>query len=342
MELTDRSQRVLEAVVQSYIQRPVPVGSRLVAKKYDFRLSPATIRNIMADLEDLGYLEQPHTSAGRIPTDKGYRMYVDALRASPNADKYEDDGDQFFRSLSDDFRDVREDMDSLLGEVTTRISSISHYLAFAIPLRPDNTTLNRVQLYRYRGNNTVAILMTNEGLVTNKVLYSDFGLDQKDLDRISDYLNSEFSGATIDDIRTAVVSQMSRERARAEALIGKAMQICNEALAFSGCDIIFSGFSELLGLPEFEDKVNVIMRAIEDRHKMVAILDGLGGGQEAQVLIGAENPDKQYEALSIITAEYSAGKRPLGRVGMIGPTRMDYSSAIPLVEVMARYISSTI
>ena len=337
MELTERSGKVLEAVVKSYIQRPVPVGSRFVAKMYDFHLSSATIRNIMADLEDMGYLEQPHTSAGRVPTDSGYRMYVDSLKRNGYREE-----ENFMEELDHDLKDVREDMDRLLSEVTARVAGVSHYLAFAIPLRPDNTSLIRVQLYRFRRNNTVAVILTNEGLVINRVLHTDFGLNQRDLDRISDYLNSEFSGFTIDEIRAAMVGQMSRERERAEAIIGKARQICREALAFSGCDIIFSGFSELLGLPEFSDKVNTIVRAIEDKQKIVDVLDGMHRGSGAQVLIGAENPDKGFESLSIISAEYSLGDRPLGRVGMIGPTRMDYSRAIPLVEMMARYISSAI
>ena len=338
MELDERRDKVLQAVVDTYIQRGVPVGSRLLAKSSDFNLSSASIRNIMADLEDLGFLVQPHTSAGRVPTDKGYRYYVDALSAQGFRAKEE----KLRGSLEKSFQNAREDITVLLNDVTAKVSSMSHCLAFAVPLRADNTTLNRVQLYRYRGNCTVAVLLTNEGLVTSKVLYTDFGLSQRELDRISDYLNSEFAAYTIDEIKTAVMEQMSREKELADVLITKAMQICREALVFPDCDIIFSGVSELIGLPEFADQVNSIARAIEDKHTIISILDGLHVGLEAEVLIGAENPDSGFRHLSIITSEYRQGDRPLGRVGMIGPTRMDYSSAIPLVEVMARYISSAI
>ena len=338
MELNERRDKVLQAVVDTYIQRGVPVGSRLLAKSSDFNLSSASIRNIMADLEDLGFLVQPHTSAGRVPTDRGYRYYVDAL----SAQGFRAEEEKLRASLEKSFQNAREDITVLLNDVTAKVSSMSHCLAFAVPLRADNTTLNRVQLYRYRGNYTVAVLLTNEGLVTNKILYTDFGLSQKQLDQISDYLNSEFSSYTIDEIKTAVMEQMSREKELADVLITKAMQICREALVFPDCDIIFSGVSELIGLPEFADQVNNIARAIEDKHTIISILDGLRGGLEAEVLIGAENPDSGFRYLSIVTAEYRQGDRPLGRVGMIGPTRMDYSSAIPLVEVMARYISSAI
>ena len=338
MELNERGRKVLEEVVDTYIQRPVPVGSRLVAKSHKFNLSSATIRNIMADLEEMGFLVQPHTSAGRVPTDMGYRYYVDALREKGFGMVEE----KFLASLHKSFKDTQDDINRLLNDVTAKVSSMSHCLAFAVPLRADNTTLNRVQLYRYRGNRTVAMLLTNEGLVTSKVLYTDFGLSQKDLDRISDYLNSEFSSCTIDEIKAVVMEQMSREKELADVLITNAMQICREALVFPDCDIIFSGVSELIGLPEFADQVNSIARAIEDKHTIIDILDGLNGGMQAEVLIGGENPESGFRHLSIITSEYRQGDRPLGRVGMIGPTRMDYSNAIPLVEVMARYISSAI
>jgi heat-inducible transcriptional repressor len=338
MELNERNRSVLEAVVDSYIERPVPVGSRHIAKKYVFRLSSATIRNIMADLEDMGYLSQPHTSAGRVPTDKGYRLYVESLRESG----YGLEEEKLLVSMRNSFMDIREDITRLLNEITAKVADMSSYLTFALPLRADNTTLNRVQLYRYKGDRTVAVLMTNEGLVTTKVLYEDYGLEQKSLERISDYLNSEYSGYTIDEIRSSVMNQISRQKELADVLVTKAVQICREALVFPGYDIIFSGVSEFIGLPEFADKVNSIARAVEDKQTIIEILDGLSGGQEAQVIIGRENPEDGFRNLSIVSAEYSREGRPLGRVGMIGPTRMDYSRAIPLVEVMAKYISSAV
>jgi heat-inducible transcriptional repressor len=336
MQLNERYKSVLEAVVDSYIHKPVPVGSRYLAKAYTFSVSSATIRNIMADLEEMGFLEQPHTSAGRIPTDSAYRYYVDALKDRGFAKREE----KLLASLEQSLMDTQNDITMLLNDVTAKVSDMTNCLAFAIPMRADNTTLNRIQLYRYKGDRTVAVLLTNEGLVTSKVLYMDFGLTQKELDRISDFLNSEYSSCSIHEIRASVFEQMSREKELADVLITKAMQICREALVFPSYDIIFSGVSELIGLPEFADQVDTVARAIEDKHSIINILDGLGGGLEANVVIGQENPDKGFRSLSIVTSEYSQGDRALGRVGMIGSTRMDYSNVIPMVEVMARYISS--
>jgi heat-inducible transcriptional repressor len=334
--LNDRNQRVLKAVVRCYIKRAEPVGSRFVTKKYAFNLSPATIRNIMADLEEMGYLVQPHTSAGRVPTDMGYRFYVDSLRTEGRpAD------DSFAHALKRRIEAIRSDMNRLLEEAIRAVSEMSKSLVFAVPLRPEGTTLNRIQLYRYRNSQTVAVIFSDEGLVTTKIVDADFGLSQRDLDRISDYLNAEFYGCTMDEIRAGLLRQISKERRRCDVLISKAVEICREALTFSRGDLIVSGVSELLGLPEFSDRINDIAGAIENKHRIVRLLDKLSESDGVKVVIGSENPDSGMRDISIITADYKQGDRPLGSVGIIGPTRMDYSKTIPLVDMMARSISAS-
>lgn len=334
--LSDRNWKVLRAVVQTYISKPYPVGSRLVSKKYGFSLSPATIRNVMADLEEMGYLTQPHTSAGRIPTDRAYRLYVDSLKQRGQTD------DELALSLRERFRSLRDDMNRLLEEATRVLSSWSHYLAFAIPARPDGTTLNRIQFYNYMNKKTVALLITNEGLIANKVLESNFGFTQRELNRLADYLNSEFSGRSIDQIRTGLLKEMSKERALCDMLITRAINICEEALSFPGEDIFFSGISELIGLPELSDRINDITRAVEDKHRIVRLLEELASPDGVGVVIGSENPERNMHGLSIISARYRRGDRLLGVVGMIGPTRMDYSKSILMVDSLARSLSGTI
>lgn len=334
--LSDRHWKVLRAVVQTYIGMPYPVGSRLVTKRYGFSLSPATIRNVMADLEEMGYLIQPHTSAGRIPTDKAYRLYVDSLKQRGQAD------DELAQSLRESFRSLRDDMNRLLAEATRVLSSWSHCLAFAIPARADGATLNRIQFYNYMNQKTVALLITNEGLIANKVLESNFGFTQRELNRLADYLNSEFSGSTIDQIRTRLLKEMSKERALCDMLISRAMNICEEALSFPGEDIFFSGISELIGLPELSDRINDITRAIEDKHWIVRLLEELASPEGVRVVIGSENPERNMQDLSIVSARYRRGEQLLGVVGMIGPTRMDYPKSILMVDALARSISGTI
>jgi heat-inducible transcriptional repressor len=334
-ELRERDRKVLKAVVQTYIGKPAPVGSRLLSKKYAFDLSSATIRNIMADLEEMGYLAQPHTSAGRVPTDKGYRFYVDSLRLRPGDERLA----ALLRRKSEA---IRDDLSRFLEEATRTLSSVSHYMAFAIPASPDGTTLNRIQFYRYMGRKTVAVLITNEGLVTSKILDTDFGLTQHELYQVADYLNSEFTGRTIDEIRSSLLREMSKEKAICDILITRAISICREALSFSGNDIIFSGLSKLVGFPELSEIIDDITRAIEDKHRIVSLLEKLAGPGGVKVVIGSENPEEAMRTLSVVTSTYKKGDRLMGTVGMIGPTRMDYSRAMSLVDGMARFISGTI
>jgi len=338
MELNERPRKVLMAVVQSYIDRPEPVGSRYLTKAYDFKLSPATIRNIMADLEEMGFLVQPHTSAGRMPTDSGFRYFVDSLTPEGGSAEAERILDTIGRKTGH----LKDDVNGLLTEVAFHMAGVSHCAVFAVPLRPENTTLNRVQLFRYKGSKTVAVLLTNEGLITNRVIDSDFGLSQKELDRVVDFLNSEYSGHTISEIRESIEARVAHEKALKDILVTQCMHITREALAFSGTDIIMAGVPELIGLPEFSSRINSIARAIEDKKRILRILDRLSGSGDVSVLIGRESSEMSFSDFSIVTAEYTQGDRPLGRVGMIGPTRMDYERAIPLVNSMAKYISSVI
>ena len=336
--LNERSQKVLKAVVQSYIDRLEPVGSRFLARKCGFKLSPATIRNTMADLEEMGFLMQPHTSAGRMPTDKGYRYFVDTLKAEEFALELEE-----MYILKKRFAAIRHDMiNELLGEAATAVSEVSHNLVFAEPLRAESTTLNRIQLYRYRNRQIVAVILTNEGLINNKILDTDFGLSQKELNRISDYLNSEFSGYAIEEVRAEIFRQMSRERLKRDILISRAMAICSEVLNFPGDELIVSGIQELLGKPEFSDRINEIASAVEDKRRLIDLLDRLSETPGVTVVIGSENQDASLHDMSIVTAQYKQDGRTLGSVGMIGSTRMDYSRAIPIVDIMARFVSAAI
>ncbi|MBI4822888.1 MAG: heat-inducible transcription repressor HrcA [Nitrospirae bacterium] len=337
--LGERVQKVLCAIVESYISMPLPVGSMVITKRYSFSLSPATIRHIMADLEGKGFLSQPHTSAGRVPTDKGYRAYVDYLREK---------GIGVDRELYDILKrnlETLSDLNIALSKVTSALSSLSHCLAFAAPLG-SAITLNRIQLYRYRGSQVVAVVLSNEGIIKNKVIETDFGLSQKDLSRISDYLNSEFSGLNIEEIRLTLAEQVSKEKAFCDILMSKAMVLCREALSFSFDDVFMSGFSglltELLGVPGLSSRVKDIVRTIEDKKFILKLLEGLSCPQEVNVIIGSENSMNEMKGLSVVFAPYKQGDKSLGCLGIIGPTRMNYSKTIPMVESAVGTISIAI
>jgi len=332
----ERIYRVLWAVVESYITNPDPVGSRFVTKKYAFNLSPATIRNIMADLEDMGFLSQPHTSAGRVPTDKAYRFYVDYL-AQKEGTADVTLMDEIIRKLEN----IRTDVNALLKETSRTLSTFSHYLGVALPPNPDNTTLKGINLFKYKERQVMVVLMTDEGIVKNKIIQLNPDLTQHDLNRISEYLNSEFTGLTLDEIRSNVLREMHRDKAVCDTLISRAIRICREALSFESGDIFISGLHEVLGLPDFSDiqRIREISKAIEDKHLIIKLLDMLPRSEGVRVLIGSENAASEMSRLSVVVSSYGEGDKPMGTIGIIGPTRMDYMKVITIVDTTAKFIT---
>lgn len=337
--IEDRIHRVLWAVVDSYILNPDPVGSRFVTKKYAFNLSPATIRNIMSDLEDLGFLQQPHTSAGRIPTDKGYRFYVDSLskREEVRDEHLYHELDELARKLED----IRQDINSLLGETTRTLSKLSHYIGIALSPRTEKSTLRMLNIFKYKENEVVIILLTDEGIVKNKFIHLDQDLTQRDLDSIAEYLNSAFTGYTIDEIRSKIVREMHRDKALCDTLIARAISICEEALYFDYGNVFISGFSEVLGLPDFSDlqRIKEISRTMEDKHLIIKLLDTLSESEGVKVVIGSESSASEMRKLSMVASIYKEGDKPIGTIGVIGPTRMDYLKAITIVDTTAKFLT---
>ena len=338
--LSERSKKVLFAVVQSYINNPDPVGSRVVTKRYPFGLSPATIRNIMADLEEMGFLSQPHTSAGRVPTDIGYRFYVDSLVAE--GIHYSDF--EILQGLYRRLETLKNDIDMLLTETTKSLSLFSHYLGIAMSPMSDMTTLKKINLLKHQSDKVVVVLFTDEGMVKNKVLSIDAEISQKDLNRIASYLNAEFSGFSFDEIQLRILREMSKEKIKCDSLISKAMKICQEALYFPYAALFVSGLSEVLELPDFADfkKIKELSRAIEDKHMILKLLDKLSESTGVQVLIGSENSMLELQRLSMVVAPCKEGDRQIGVVGIIGPTRMHYEKAMYIVENTARFITKVL
>jgi len=355
--IDERTRQILFAVVESYINKPEPVGSRFVTKRYSFGFSPATIRNIMADLEEIGFLSQPHTSAGRVPTDKGYRFYVDSIfdkgvGRSLISGSYEyedlfvsrDDAvDELLRNFARKLESMKNDMNRMFFEVANTLSSMSNYISIAMPPKTEHTTLNRIDLIKYKEDRAVAILLTDEGVVRNKVLKVDSKLTQEDLNRIANFLNSEYSGCTIDEIKGVLFKRIKQEKKVWDDLISKAIKIYEQAISFAGEDIFISGIYDVMNLPDFSDisRLKEIAGAIKDKHLMLHFLNELLNAEGVQVLIGSENPDRQLKNLSIVASTYKEGDRPIGVIALIGPTRMQYSKAIYMVDTIAKCISKT-
>jgi heat-inducible transcriptional repressor len=340
--LSERSKIILNAVVQSYINYPDPVGSRVITKRFSLGLSPATIRNIMADLEEMGLLTQPHTSAGRVPTDQGYRFYVDSL--VNEGDLNSNIEIEILHGLCRRLEILKNDIELLLSETTKSLSMLSHYLGVAMSPTSDMTTLRKINLLKYNADRVAVVLFTDEGLIKNKIVSIDSEISQKDLNRIATYLNSEFSGNTFDEIRLKLLREMSREKVQCDHLISKAMRICKEALYFPLNELFVSGLFEVLQLPDFADlkTIRELSKAVEDKHNIIKLLDKMSETEGVQIVIGSENQQDEMKKLSLVAAPCREGDRPIGIVGIIGPTRMNYAKAIYIVENTAKFITRMI
>jgi heat-inducible transcriptional repressor len=334
--LDERSRQVLFAVIKCYVNTPGPVGSRVVTKKYSFGLSPATIRNIMSDLEEMGYLRQPHTSAGRVPTDIGYRYYVDSIHSEEHHVNRD-----FAVELGKKLELFRKDINAFLDDAAKMLSSLSHYIGITMSPNSNTTTLGRIELIKYRDNRVVVVLFTDEGMIRNTVVIMDIDFSQRDLNRISSYINSQFAGRTLEEIRKVVVNDLTKDKVLCDTLISEALKICNAVFSSSPGNIYISGLSEVLALPDFCDveRIKELLKTIEDKRIIVRLLDKIADAEGPQVFIGSENPLDEMKKFSLVAAAYKEGNRPIGAVGIIGPTRMDYLQAISIVDTTARYIT---
>ncbi|MEJ2695388.1 MAG: heat-inducible transcriptional repressor HrcA [Candidatus Sulfobium sp.] len=336
MELDERSKEVLFAVIQCYINCPGPVGSRVVTKKFSFGLSPATIRNIMSDLEDMGLLRQPHTSAGRVPTDTGYRYYVDSMKA-----EHQMISDDFVQALNRKWEILKKDINSFLIEASRMLSSLSHYIGITIPPNTGSTTLNRMEMIKFKNNQVGVILFTDEGIIQNKMISLERDLSQRNLNGIVEYINSSFAGHTLDEIRQTISRELEREKVLCDGLIAEAMKICGDAISASPENVYISGISEMLALPDFSDinRIKELLRTIEDKHIMIGLLNKISDSEGTQVFIGSENFLAEMKKFSLVASTYREGNRPIGAIGIIGPTRMNYARAISIVDLTATYIT---
>jgi heat-inducible transcriptional repressor len=337
MILDERNKKVLFSVIQCYINSPGPVGSRVVTKRFSLGLSPATIRNVMSDLEEMGFLAQPHTSAGRVPTDSGYRFYVDVLKEEKrriNKDLIDE--------LSRNLELLRKDINAFPNETSKVLSSLSHYIGIAMSQNTGQTTLSKIELIKYKKTKLAVILFTDDSTVSNKIVSIDSDISQKDLNRIADYINAEFTGYTLDEIRESVIKEMKQEKRLYDKLITEAVKICREVFSASPGNLYISGLSEMIDLPDFCDiqRIRELLKAIDDKRIVLNLLENMSASEGTQVFIGSENPLTEMKEFSLVVSTYKEGNKPIGTIGIIGPKRMNYLKAISIVDATAHYITN--
>lgn len=336
-ELVFRSRSILFAAITEYISTGEPVGSRTLEKRYGLNLSAATIRNVLADLEDGGYLAQPHTSAGRIPTDKGFRAFVDALVQM--RDVAADDRTALIQRM----RTLRPGVDDVMRETGRILSSLTGAAAVVMAPRPEDERLSQMRFMPLRAGELLAVLVTRTGTVQNRVVQLQKELDAGALESVHNYLDELVrEGRTLAEAREALALEMQRERGRYDALKKAAKEILDATINAGQptAGVYIEGQGRLLDRPEFADveKVRALLRTFEEKEKLLELLDRTMASTGVQVLIGAETNLDAGPDLSVITAQYSHGGMAAGTVGVIGPTRMDYGKVVPLVGLAAEKV----
>lgn len=336
-ELSERKKEVLKAVISDYIFTAGPVSSAAIMDRYLKELSSATIRNVMADLEEMGFLTQPHTSAGRIPTDRAFRIYVDhfvELKSLPRQEK-----EEIRRVCTSPGQEVSE----LIKDASRLLSSISHYTGLALVPKLPDTTLKHIEFMRLKGNQALVVLVSQNGMVQNKLIGLEGELTQADLDRMSSYLNELFSGLTLKQIKERLIDEMRKEKNLYDRLLKKALRLGEEVIGSVGVEekeVFIEGRSSFFEYPEFLDveRMKEIFRAFEEKSRIISLLDKSMEASGIHVFIGCETGSSEFNGCSLITATYGSEGNILGSLGVIGPMRMDYSRIIPLVNYTAKLV----
>ncbi|MEM9190106.1 MAG: heat-inducible transcriptional repressor HrcA [Myxococcota bacterium] len=332
-QLSFRSRKILYAVITEYISTGEPVGSRKLARRYGLNLSPATIRNVLSDLEDAGLLTQPHTSAGRIPTHSGFRLFVDALvqmREIAAEDR---------EAIAHRMRSLGGPPQEIIRETGRLLASLTGTASIVAPAKPAEEPLHELRFVSLPSNQLLAVLVTASGVVQNRVLSFDREIDASTLERVHNYLRDIVENRSLKQIRETLATHLQDERGQYKELAEAASALLTATLDNKGPpNLVIEGQDLLFDRPEFDsgEKIRTYLRAFEDRELLLEILDQtmLVGG--VQVLIGSETNLADMEDVSLITASYRHGENSTGTVGVIGPSRMDYGKIVPLVEFTAQ------
>lgn len=335
--LSERQRRILFAAVTEYIATGEPVASRRLQKTYEIDLSPATIRNVLSDLEEAGYLVQPHTSSGRIPSETGFRAFVDALvsiKAVSTAHRR-----AVGRTLGalGPHADLVQEAGELLSSLTGAVSVITRP-------RPEEEELDQLRFMLLRAGQVLAVLVTRAGTVQNRVLPLPEGVEASELERLNNYLAEHAPGKSLRQLRDFLAARQEDRRDEYDALRVHAsalIEAAADSASSSASSVVIEGQQRLFDRPEFGDagKIRSYMRAFEDRERLLGLLDDTLGAGGVQVLIGTEANLHPVEDISLIATRYDAGQHAHGTLGVVGPTRMDYAQVVPLVRYTASFVS---
>jgi heat-inducible transcriptional repressor len=333
----ERIREILHWIIAMFIATGKPVGSRKIARQSREQLSPATVRNIMADLEEMGYLHQPHASAGRIPTDKAYRFYVDYLMKRRDLSPQD-------RSLID--RDLRLDdnTEHLMARTSQVLSRVSNNLGIVVSPPLSRVALKHIHFAKLADNRILVILVSRSGIVQNRLIHYNEDILQAELDKAARYIVDNFKDRTLFEIRNQIQKMVQKEQALYDKFMRQVMNLGMQAFSDSdahlGAEVYLDVASNLIKTPEFSDinKMKLLFETIEQKNRLATLISHCieGDVQEVKITIGAENALPGIEDCTLITSRYIVDEKTQGSLGILGPTRMEYAKAVSLVDYVAR------
>ena len=329
--LDDRAKLLLKSLVERYIADGQPVGSRTLSKASGLELSPATIRNVMSDLEDLGLIASPHTSAGRIPTARGYRLFVDTMltaqREELQAPSLQPDQPQ-----------------KVIANAAQLLSNLSQFVG--VVMAPKRSSVFRhIEFLRLSERRLLVIIVSPEGDVQNRVLFTEADYSQSQLIEAANYLNANFAGMAIEQVRARVQQDLVKLQGEIAALMQAAVQVSSEALTQEEGNVVISGERNLLSVSDFSHDMSHLRRAFElfeQKSQLMRLLDVSSQAEGVRIYIGGESQIVPMQELSVVSAPYEVDGQVVGTLGVIGPTRMPYDRMIQIVDITARLVGSAL
>ncbi|MBS0395306.1 MAG: heat-inducible transcription repressor HrcA [Proteobacteria bacterium] len=344
--LSERAQRLLTALVEAYIRDGQPVGSRTLTREAGLPVSAATVRNVMADLEEYGFVASPHTSAGRVPTDKGYRFFVDTLL------KFRAGGDldiDLSRALESRLGGRAEDPRQLVASASQLLSSFTRLAGVVTVPRQAHAAVTQIEFLALTEKRVLAILVVNGREVQNRILEVERAFGGEELRRAAAFLNEQFRGRELNDVRSLLLQQLQETRASMNQLMLDAISMAQrmfapEAAAPPPIDVVIAGETNLMGFAELSnvDKLRRLFDAFNEKRDILHLLDQCLSADRVQIFIGHESGYQILDDCSVVTAPYTVDNEVVGVLGVIGPTRMAYERVIPIVDLTARLLGSAL
>lgn len=328
LDIRERKMKILHAIIKDYIATAEPVGSRTLAKKYNLGISPATIRNEMADLEEMGFLEQPHTSSGRVPSDKAYRIYVDQLMKVEKINKVIEE------TINKEYESHVGELDKIISQTSKILSNLTNYTSLALTPQLCSASIKHIQLVPLQEDKILMVIISKEGVVRNVVINIDKKINSDTLIKISNVLNELIRRSSILQFEQEVFDILNVLNEEERILLRDIIPIIKDTLSNNdGIKVYTNGITNIFNFPEFKDleKAKEFIDLWEQKNILVQLLSS-GTDDGINITIGSENKMDEVRECSLITATYQLNGRTLGTIGVIGPTRMEYSRVVGLLN----------